>query len=60
MDRTAVNTVLRAPMRVSKRGGVIWGMCPPPPEPNVQRKNLRILNDLLDDTNELIREILSQ
>ena len=31
--------------RVSKGGG-IWGMCPPPLEPNAQRKNLRRLKDL--------------
>ena len=28
------------------RGGGIWGMCPPPLEPNAQRKNLRRLKDL--------------
>ena len=27
------------------RGG-IWGICPPPLEPNAQRKNLRRLRDL--------------
>ena len=34
-------------------GGGIWDMSPL--EPNAQRKNLRRLKDLLDNTNELMR-----
>ena len=45
---------------VSTKGGGHLGHVPPPLEPNAQRKNLRRLKDLLDNTNELVSKFLSQ
>ena len=42
------------------QGGHLGYVPPGPLEPNAQRINLWRLNDLLDNTNELIRETLSQ